>query len=389
MLYEIPQYRKSVFYTDNDMKKIQRYAFLGLITMGQWACQSKTDIMGKTESEAERAAAYSAFPDALYPVRVKGKWGYMNRKTEMVILPSFLSADDFHEGLAVVSAEENGKSLYGYIDLHGQWVIAPKYHQAGLFQDNRAPVQVEDQFGYIDRTGKVVIPLQFEDAGPFAENRAAIKKNGWTGFIDSIGQIVIEPHFTCSVQHPVFSKGMAPVFGADEMTGFINPHGEWIIEPKFESAGPFREDKAWAMIKHEDSLAPQGFTIRGGYINRKGEYGIQPEYEFGWDFYEGYAAVWKLSDDGHQKLWSVLDSTGQPVLQDLTYRNVGALTSGLIPIQDENMAWGFINLKGEEIIKPQYTGINRFMNGLARMETGSAFDPRPVYINLKGEVVWK
>ena len=68
---------------------------------------------------------------------------------------------------------------------------------------------------------------------------------------------------------------------------------------------------------------------------------------------------------------------------------MGSITSGLIPIQNKKMAWGFINIQGEEVIKPQFTGINRFMNGLARMEVGSAFDPEPVYINKKGEVVWK
>ena len=116
---------------------------------------------------------------------------------------------------------------------------------------------------------------------------------------------------------------------------------------------------------------------------------IQPQYDFGWDFFEGYATVWKLSDDRRTKYWYVIDKQGKQVLKDLTYRNMGSITEGLIPVQNEKMEWGFINLKGEEVIKPQYTGINRFKNGLARMETGSAFDPKPLYINTKGIVVWK
>jgi hypothetical protein len=335
-----------------------------------------------------RDAAYAQYPDALYPIIKGDKWGYMNRRGDIVIAPAFVAAEDFHDGRAIIAIDSNGSQLYGYIDSKGAWVVNPKYHRANRFAENRAAVSLNDQWGYIDSTGKEIIALQFADAGSFNEGIAAVKHNGWTGFIDTTGTIIIEPRFMCTVSHPVFVDGIAPAFGADEQTGYIDKQGNWVIEPKFHSASKFTEGKAWAMTQFDDPDAQHGFRIRGGFINREGDYIIQPEYDFGWDFYEGHATVWKRSDDRMKKLWSVIDSTGNRILSDLTYRNVGAITDGLIPVQNEDMAWGFINLKGEIIIEPQYTGINRFKNGLARMETGSAFSPRPIYINTLGQVVW-
>jgi hypothetical protein len=350
---------------------------------------SATPPATSMESPEKLDAAFAQYPEALYPIRKGELWGYMNRLGDIMIAPAFAEAEDFYEGRAIVAIDSDASRLYGYIDTKGAWLVEPKYHRANRFAENRAPVSVNDQWGFIDSTGKEIIALQFANAGPFNEGIAAVKHNGWTGFIDSVGNIIIEPRFTCAVSHPVFVDGIAPVFGADEKTGYIDKSGNWVIEPKFHSASKFTEGKAWAMTQFDDPDAQHGFRIRGGYINREGEYIIQPEYEFGWDFFEGHATVWKLTDDRKQKLWSVIDSTGTPVLSDLTYRNVGAITEGLIPVQNDDMAWGFINLKGEAIIAPQYTGINRFKNGLARMETGSAFSPRPIYINTNGDIVWK
>ena len=38
---------------------------------------------------------FSEFPGALYPIAVKGKWGYMNYKMETIIKPQFVMAEDF------------------------------------------------------------------------------------------------------------------------------------------------------------------------------------------------------------------------------------------------------------------------------------------------------
>ena len=352
-------------------------------------CKTATaGIAVATESEQDRFAAFNQFPDALYPIKVKDKWGFINRKGETVIPPIFDDADDFYNDVAKVGGTKGSQSGYGFIDRKGQWKVQPIYQKADRFSDGFAVVAKDDLFGYIDMHGKEVIACQFEDAGPFHNGYAAIKQGGWTGFIDKTGTVIIKPAYTVSVNHPMFIDGIAPVFGADEQTGFIDTSGQWYISAQFQSAGNFVDGLAWAMWQQDDSAAEHGFTIKGGYIDKEGVYVIPPEYDFGWDFSEGYATVWVRSEDKQHKIWKVIDKEGNVVLDNLSYRNVGALDDGLIPIQDEDMGWGFMNIKGEVIIPPQYAGINHFKNGMARMEVGSAFANSIVYINPKGEIVW-
>ena len=346
-------------------------------------------ITGTNESEAEKQAAYQKYPDALYPIKVKDKWGYINRKGETIIATEYDDADDFYEDAAKVAVTIGSQSGYGFIDQQGKWLVQPLYQKAGRFSEGLAFVEKDDLYGYVNMKGEEVIPCQFEDAGSFYNGYAAIKQGGWTGFIDRPGKVVIKPAYTVSVNHPRFINGIAPVFGSDEQTGFIDTTGQWYVSAQFHSAGNFVDGLAWAMWQQDDAAAEHGFTIKGGYIDKEGVYVIPPEYDFGWDFSEGYATVWVRSEDKQSKIWKVIDKEGIVVLDNLAYRNVGALGNGLIPIQDEEMKWGFMNIKGEVIIPPQYIGINHFQNGMARMEVGTAFVNTIVYINPKGEVVWR
>lgn len=344
---------------------------------------------GHRETPSEAQAAFNQYPDALYPVSINDKWGYINRKGDRIIPPMYETADDFINGIASVSSRNGDQTLSGFIDVKGNWVVQPMYQRTGQFSEGLCAVQKDNFFGYINLKGEEVIPCKYEAAGPFTSGRAAVKINGWVGFIDTSGKMVIEPQFTCAVSHPRFVEGMAPVFGADEKTGYIDTSGMWRIEKKFHSASIFTDGLAWTMIEKEDPDSQYGFTIRGGYIDTSGEYVIQPEYDFGWDFSEGYATVWKLSADRRTKIWRIINPQGEIILDNIIYRNVGAMSNGLIPIQDEKMNWGFMNIKGEIVIAPQYAGINHFKNGLARMEIGSAFNNRPVYITTEGKIAWE
>jgi WG containing repeat len=351
-------------------------------------CTSKSGGSSLTESDTDRAAAFQQFPDALFPVKVKDKWGYMNRKTEMVLVPKWEEADDFFEGFAKVAVVKGQNYAYGFIDAKGEWIVQPAYDKAGHFSEGLAQVKKEGKYGYVDHHGNEIISCQFEEAGPFHAGYAAIKQGGWTGFIDKTGKVSVKPQFTVAVSHPRFKEGLAPVFGADEKTGFIDTSGQWVIDPVFSSAGNFDEGMAWAMIRKDDDQAEYGFTIQGGFIDKKGEYLIDPVYDFCWDFSEGYATCWYRSEDKMKKIWKVIDRNGEVLLSNLPYRNVGSFRNGLLPIQDEDMKWGFMNTKGEVVIPPRFAGINHFKNGLARMEVGTAFSNTMVYINPKGEVAW-
>lgn len=345
--------------------------------------------MPDSEGHQARLVAFKQYPDALYPVRIKGKWGYINRKGELEIMPGWDHADDFQDGVAVVAKIINDKLMFGMINMQGEKVIPLQYEKLSPFSEDLAAACLNGVCGYISKSNLMAIPFTYEACGDFSDGRAFVKDKGWTIMIDNNGNTILTDQLMVSIFHPKFKHRLAPAFGADERTGFLNPEGRWGIPIQFHSAGNFSENLAWAMVQEPAPDSQYGFKIKGGYIDTTGNFIIKPEYDFGWDFSEGHAVVWKISSDKQEKIWYIIDKSGKPVLSNLHYRSMGVLKNGLIAIQNHDMEWGFMNIEGTEVIPPKYAGVSLFHNGLARMESGNAFDNKIVYINPHGEVVWK
>ena len=83
-------------------------------------------------------------------------WGYIDKKSNIVIDLLFDNAREFSEGLAPVQI---GKK-WGYINKSGEFVIKPKFSNAWSFDDKLAFVE-ENVLGvkfdcYINKLGKKI-----------------------------------------------------------------------------------------------------------------------------------------------------------------------------------------------------------------------------------------
>jgi hypothetical protein len=140
------------------------------------------------------------FSEGLATFSPKGvyRYGYADKKGQIVIPAQFKQAGAFQEGLAQVMFE-NGK--YGFIDKTGKTVIEPQFEYADTFYEGRAVISVGKKWGYIDKTGKIVIPLQFGSSERFVNGLAGISFDDQNlpyeqtryGYIDKLGNIVWEP----------------------------------------------------------------------------------------------------------------------------------------------------------------------------------------------------
>src|SRR5438876_6749370 len=77
------------------------------------------------------------FSDGLAPVKISGKWGYIDKTGGVVITPQFNDAEDFSEGLAAVEVGSN----VGYINKTGTLVIKPQFDAGGKFSEGLAGVR--------------------------------------------------------------------------------------------------------------------------------------------------------------------------------------------------------------------------------------------------------
>lgn len=112
----------------------------------------------------------------------------------------------FSEGLAVIKL----RGKFGYIDRSGQLVIPAIYDLAGRFKEGLAAVASsnEKKFGFIDRQGKTIVPFAYDWAHDFSDGLALVKKNGLFGYVDKTGAEAIQP---CFVTANDFQNGLAPV----------------------------------------------------------------------------------------------------------------------------------------------------------------------------------
>jgi WG containing repeat len=331
------------------------------------------------------------FSDGSAPVQsaASAKWGYVDRRGNVVIAPQFDNVAGFTEGLACV--EPNHKM--GYVDKTGKMVIAAIYVDARPFSEGLAEVTVkwsslgsgrEAIVSYIDRTGKPVIPPRFRDSyvpvwvnpyskppGDFSEGLAGLildkdARGDHRGYIDRNGNVVLEPPNAVLVGR--FSEGLAAV-GLKGKVGFVDHAGKFVIDPAFQSGS--------IPLAHvfSEGLATVAVGGKLGFIDRTGKMIIGPQFDWVTDFSEG-RAITKM--DGGDPIY--IDKTGRHIFQafrvhaDEFSEGLAAAPmrtwSGLFePFPDVLFSgqprWGFIDEKGETVIRAQFDDAHSFSEGLA------------------------
>lgn len=191
------------------------------------------------------------FSEGLAGVQSGGQWGYIDLMGNYLIAPSFERVGSFVEGLAPARK----KGLWGYINVRGVFVIEPKFVRACDFHEGLAAVYVDGRWGYINKEGKYAIRPRYHEAGKFVYGLAAVRTRtnyrGW-GYINPRNKFVIPKRYNSAGD---FGDGLAPVAG-DRRWGYVNFRGEWEISAQFDDARPFSEglaavkrEKKWGYIR--------------------------------------------------------------------------------------------------------------------------------------------
>ena len=229
--------------------------------------------------------------------------------------------------------------LFGAINCIAQTiVIAPKFENSRGFSEGLAVVKQNGKWGYVNVKGEVIIPAIYIDARDFHEGKAAVKtEKGW-GYINADNKLVIPDKFFDARD---FSEGLAAVKSSIE-TNKSNDDGY-----EGEYWGHNNELESWRYIKEDGTLAFGDFFRDVS------------------TFYDGVACVY------NEKNWYYINKEGIVVYRT-KYDNYYPVhySDGLIPnvggeLGDE---WGYSDLSGKWMIKPQYRSVTEFCDGLAVVE---------------------
>jgi len=115
-----------------------------------------------------------------------------------------------------------------------------------------------------------------------------------------------------------------------------------------------------------------------GYVNKEGVLVIKPQYDEGLTYHDGYTAV-RLDSK-----WLFLDSTGKTITAAI-YDDAIGFSNGLAAVAKNNL-YGFINTSGETVIPFQFSNARSFAEGLAPAANTKGYWG---YIDKKGEWVVK
>lgn len=172
--------------------------------------------------------------------------------------PQIEALDDIHEEAVAVRVG----SLWGFLDLSGNWIAEPLYSHVSHFSDGLAYVERElsvstgepasllDQYvndkevAYIDKTGRVVLELpdDVEESHDFHEGLArAYNRRGEWGYIDKTGRWGIEAHGDWMGYD--FHEGRAEIVSQGKR-GFIDREGRIVVPPTYKEVTGFKKGVA-------------------------------------------------------------------------------------------------------------------------------------------------
>jgi hypothetical protein len=143
-------------------------------TTGQVAIPLKYDDIGRTM-------------EGKIPVKLKGKWGVINRNGKEVLPFNYDDIDLKEEGPGLYFVKLNQKC--GVINTGGNPVVPLIYDEIGFFvNEGFIFVRLKNKWGLFNFQGQELASPKFDDYRPFSNGRAEVKENGRTYYIDTNGK---------------------------------------------------------------------------------------------------------------------------------------------------------------------------------------------------------
>jgi subtilisin family serine protease len=290
------------------------------------------------------------FNESMANMNIHGCIGYINKDFQVVIEPKYgLQSSPFNEGLAAVCTPKIVvNKRYGFIDKKGQIVIDFIYEAASNFNEDLAVVLLGHKYGTIDKSGKLIVDNKYDWINGFKEGRSFFRQDNLWEILDSNGNEVLksileeDDNYEEHYENQMFSEGYA-IVNRNGKYGYINNAGIIVTDIDYDYATPFKEGVANIKIG-------KNYYIIDKEFNKISE--LKCEHITG--FCNGIA---KILIDGK---WGIVDKEGNIRVKP-KYEYILDYNNGLISTILDGK-YGYIDLEGREIFrakdyckKPYYT----------------------------------
>jgi hypothetical protein len=243
------------------------------------------------------------------------------------------------------------------------------------------PITHGEKHGFIDLGGRVVVPPMWDFAWDFSEGLAAVRHENRIGFINGDGELVIKPVFADAVITRFvgveFSEGLAAVATGEfdnPKWGYIDRSGAFVVPPTLSVANHFRQGFALVAVGELwGALGRGGRTVYPIEFSREG------------DIVDGRFVVRLFDRAGKMRAIIPIEEPVSPGCEDFhteaglrrmveTFSNTGGCSEGLVAVRNADGKWGFANLRRELLIPFQFSAVQSFRYGAAKVaELGSFF----------------
>lgn len=318
------------------------------------------------------AVKLSGFCDALFPITVNQKMGYIDCNGKEVVLFDDADVSEFNDGVGNFGY---GKEGSGIVMPDGKIVNFNPFKLWSNFSEGLALAETpENKFVFITKDKKIrfVLPsnIAVDDTRPIVGNfkegiNSARLIDDSIIFIDTNGKILFSRNYDAVDD---FSGGIATV-DIGNKNAVIDKKGKYIIRPSI--SGIYASHNGIVRIKEGKN--------KWKYVNNQGKVILKTNYDYCGDFIDGLAVVEKNGKYGF------INKKGKLVVP-LKYDEAHDFSDGLAEVEINNKI-GFINNTGREVISTTIFGVvvSQFKHGLAYIRTNT----EEGYINKSGSWIWK
>lgn len=265
------------------------------------------------------------------------------------------------EKVSYLAFKADAKDRWGLIDQEGKVLFENEFQEEPVAIMN-GRFFVKNNTGMYEcytveekprKVGKEYVSIQ-----PFIEDvTPVVEKNQPISFIDKDGKTVctFDKYENKAVMEITnFSEGLAVFQTEDDLYGYVDTKGQVVIKPQYAIASIFQENIALVTDKNEKTFA----------IDRKGQklFDINTSQMIFFQPYYNGMLVFYTKDKSEP---GCLDNKGEKVIKASSkFSIIDAFEGDVAPVK-EGEYWGFINKKGEILIRAKYQSVNYYNSEFA------------------------